>query len=58
MYFHSQKKIALFYLNNMFMLSLNNHNTKWQIAFDIPIEQVKAKDVSSWKDLEYVKLKY
>ena len=31
----------------MFMLSLNNHNTKWQIAFDIHIEQVKAKDVSS-----------
>lgn len=43
----------------MFMLSLNNHNTKWRIAFDIPVEQVKAKDVvSSWKDVEYVKIKY
>ena len=59
MYFHSRKKIAPFYLNDMFMLSLNNHNTKWRIVFDIPVEQVKVKDVvSSWKDVEYVKIKY
>ena len=42
------KGIAPFYLNDMFMPSLNNYNTRSQMALDV--EQIKDKKVCHFLD--------
>ena len=37
MFFHYWKRIAPSYLNNMFMPSLKNQNTRSQMALNIPL---------------------
>ena len=64
MYFHyrkSGKRIAPYCLNDIFMPSLNNYNTRSEVTLDIPHCRTKKdkKYVISWfKDLQYVKLKH